>query len=116
MGEQRQPDITPRPLQRRVMPVFGSIITATVELMRSERSENRVANGRNELVHIKYWKKLSIKVTGLFIGFRTLYDGTVTWAEYEGTTFKPESQIRAALIVPSARRNPVYVLRDSIEA
>lgn len=102
------------PVERLVMPAFGSTVTATVELMRTERSENRTVNGKNKLVHIKYWKSLPIKVTGIFIGFRTLYNGTVMWAEYEGTTFKPESKIRAAIIVPSARRNPVYVLRDSI--
>jgi hypothetical protein len=115
-GDQKIP---PSPVERLVMPVFGSMVSASEKFVRRSKTESRRSdeNGHSSSVEMKYWDRASAKITGLFIGIRTLYDGDREWwGEDEGYTFKPRSHFRAALVVPSERENPVLVPLDSISA
>jgi hypothetical protein len=96
---------------------FGSMVSASEKLVRRSKTENREnkTNGHSSRVETKYWGRTPAKITGLFIGIRTLYDGDREWwGEDTGYTFTPRSHFRAALVVPSERENPVLVPLDSI--
>lgn len=53
---------------------------------------------------------------GLFLGYRTLQNGTRTYEDEVGYIFEPSEYIKAALVVFSEHTNPVYVPLDCMEA
>jgi hypothetical protein len=91
-------------------PVFGDLVTVYAVLKRRRRHLER---GQGER---KYWQPWPInKRTGLYIGYRTLYDGRVDWIDSEaGTVFYPESHFQAALVVFSERERPALVPFDKL--
>ena len=85
-------------------PAFGSEVTAYAIYERKAQ----YVNGANTK---KYWKARVIeKRKGLYIGYRTLYDGVREWiGSEEGVWFIPDRHFEAALVVFSPRERPVYV-------
>jgi hypothetical protein len=85
-------------------------------LYRTSRTESyKAPAGYTEHRHLKYWERLPVKTEGLFIGFRTLYDGVNKWDSDSGNTFYPKSHFTAALVVPGPRRKPILVPMDAME-
>lgn len=68
--------------------------------------------------HVKFWERRKWKTqTGIFLGTRTLYDGTLSYEEYDystNTIFEPTHHFQVALVCPCSRMNPVYVPLDAI--
>lgn len=85
---------------------FGQKVKATAFLRRVWESRN----GKG----YKFWLPVEKEINGLFIGYRTLSNGSLEWWEDIGSVYKPINHFQAALVVPSETRNPVYVLLDSL--
>jgi hypothetical protein len=97
-------------------PKFGQWVTCTAKLYRASRTEfYKAPAGYIDRRHLKYWARLPVKTEGLFIGFRTLYDGVNKWDEDCGNTFYPKSHFTAALVVPGPRRKPILVPMDAVK-
>jgi hypothetical protein len=61
-------------------------------------------------VTVKEWIYWPIKPRkGIFLGSRTLWNGTRSWEGEVGNIFEPEEHIKAALVCLSTWENPVYV-------
>ena len=73
-------------------------------------------NGNKWAIPWKIWEKWPYSTGhGLFLGVRTLSNGTREFWEDEGYTFIPKEYFRVALICPSTTKNPVYVPLDCIK-
>lgn len=67
-------------------------------------------------VTLKVWEATSIEPrVGIYLGQRTLWNGTRTWEDEVGNVFEPEEHIKALLVCFSTHENPVYVPIDVIE-
>lgn len=88
-------------------PQFGDHVRVKNELRR------RYEGGK------KVWRPFAFSVqpwVGIFLGYRTLYDGRVEWiGEEEGNAFIPTNHYRVALVCRSERHNPVYVALEDVE-
>jgi len=96
---------------------FGQKVKVLAKMVRYRNHENRKNSyGREFSVKAKYWVKREItKVNGIFLGYRTLYNGYVDEIIDEGLIFISESHFQVALVACSPNKNPVYVPLDSIE-
>ena len=56
---------------------------------------------------IRRWVLVPFESEGLFLGMRTIKNGTVC-SSYEGATFTPTEHFRVALVSPGEKLNPVY--------
>jgi hypothetical protein len=64
----------------------------------------------SKLPTYKYWMSRPIeKRDGIFLGLRTLSDGTTSYDYEEGTRYKPKHYIKAAVVCFSEKESPVYV-------
>ncbi len=65
----------------------------------------------------KFWDTVEIKVPryGIFLGYRTLFDGFIERDYDEGDQFTISKHYRVALVCLSERENPVYVPLNSIK-
>lgn len=72
-------------------------------------------SGRFTEVH-KTWKPVPEGGTGIFLGMRTLSNGTRDWESDEvGYIFNPKEHFKVALISPSPDRNPIYVPLEDVK-
>ena len=60
----------------------------------------------------KEWKRVKFERTCIFLGYRTLSNGTRHYDSYAGYDYTPTKHFKAALVSPSERENPVYVPLD----
>ena len=92
----------------RVLPFeFGSKVKVTAVYRRAGTTRER----KNR----KYWRVNPIAPReGLYIGYRTLYNGYVEYDDYGGT-FHPQEHYKAALVVFNEREKPVLVPLAHIE-
>jgi len=65
----------------------------------------------------KYWKIITLPSvrSGIFLGYRTIFDGTISYDYEEGHSFIQNKKIRVALVCLSDRENPIYVPIESLE-
>ena len=66
---------------------------------------------------IREWRREYIEAYGLYIGYRTLANGSNVWlGDYDEqyNDWMPEEYLQTALVVLSPRTNPIYVPFDSI--
>ena len=94
---------------------FGDRVNCTHRFVRKERRvENKNGYGSTSW---KIWGKKSYSVSsGIFLGYRTLKDGTRNFKYDAGWIFTPKKYFKAALICPTDKINPVFVPLDCIEA
>jgi len=57
----------------------------------------------------KIWKPVEYCSEGIFLGYRTVQDGTTDWEDEVGMIFMKKSCYKVALVSPSAKENPIYV-------
>jgi hypothetical protein len=61
-------------------------------------------------VTVKIWEAMPIKPReAIYLGKRTLWNGTRTWEDEVGNIFEPEDHFTAMLVCFSTHENPVYV-------
>lgn len=91
-------------------PTFGTRVRVKAVLKRRELRSS--VHGTR-----KFWQSRTLEKprSGLYIGYRTLYDGEVKIGDYEMPEFHPESHGQAALVVFSERERPVFVPFDALE-
>lgn len=82
--------------------------------VRAECRLVKIRDGRK-----REWRKPPLAamrpVEGIYIGWRIYHNGTVEYGYLdEPTTFSPREHMKVALIVTSARENPVPVLFDDM--
>lgn len=68
---------------------------------------------------VKEWQVVDVAPReAIYLGERTLANGTTDWWAEEGITFTPDKEgyFRAALVCFSAHENPVYAPLDSISS
>ena len=87
---------------------LGDEITANRVYVRHTRSRPSTHGAWS--VTVKVWEAESINPrTGIYLGKRTLWNGTRTWEDEVGNGFEPEEHIQALLVCFSTNENPVYV-------
>ncbi len=84
---------------------LGSKVTVPRRILR--RAVHMGGRNNRKEWYAPDWMKKS--VNGIYIGFRTYANGTVTWDE-EGNYFKADEWIKVALIVEDAREKPIPVM------
>lgn len=91
-------------------PKLGQWGTVKAVLVRKQRV---VSND----VTRKYWERVEIEPQrGLYIGHRTLHDGTRTWENEEvGYSFSPDGTHKIALVVFAPQLTPRRVLLEDFE-
>jgi hypothetical protein len=83
---------------------FGDIVEVTEVLRRKCRGSDSM------YCKYKYWHPVKIAPKkGIFIGTRTLSDGTREWDSEAGYYFIPKEHFPAALVVFNEKENPEYV-------
>lgn len=88
-------------------PAFGQRVVASEKAIR----RNEYINGKKWRV----WKRQAGMISGLYIGYRTVFDGLSWWESDEvGNVFAPERHYELWLLVPNDRQNPVYVFPDGV--
>ena len=78
-------------------------------LRKTEWRPAETASGRSYNEIWKTWEKFQFGGEGLFLGTRTLKNGTRYWMDEAGYIFEPKEHFQAALISPGPRTNPIYV-------
>ena len=87
---------------------LGDAITTSHVYVRYTRS--RPSKNGAWSVTVKVWEAVPIKPrTGIYLGKRTLWNGTRTWEDEVGNVFEPEEHIQALLVCFSTNENPVYI-------
>lgn len=67
--------------------------------------------GRKHLI----WQECPCDVTGVYTGYRTVFDGHSEWIDEEvGYSFTQEAHQEVWLIVTHARRNPIRCRPDQV--
>lgn len=94
---------------------FGDWVTYNKSYRRSERKVTHKEPYRVD--YMRFWDTSHLKepIRALYIGTRTLANGTVDWSEDEGNYFKATEHIQAALVCRNARANPIYVPIDCLQ-
>ena len=87
------------------IPEYGSIITATKKLQRGYEQPD-----------YNIWKEVDCVIRGVFLGFRTLSNGTAIYNREEGVVYTPKEYFKCALVSPGPRQNPVYVPLNNLGA
>jgi hypothetical protein len=91
---------------------FGDKITFTLTYLRMGQDRQRPSGFGKDWWH--YWKEVPSKHrSGIFLGYRTLQNGICEWEEF-GAVFTQQETIKVALVCPSLKHNPVYVVIDSM--
>ena len=91
---------------------FGDKVTFTLKYLRL--SEKRPRPSGYGMDWWNFWKEVPSKPrSGLFLGYRSLQNGIT---EYEDgyTVFTQQERIKVALVCPSPKHNPIYVVIDSM--
>lgn len=87
---------------------LGDALTVTQVYRRRTRYRPSAHGSWN--VTIKVWETEQINPrAGIYLGTRTIWNGTRTWEDEVGNIFEPEEHIKAALVCFSTHENPVYV-------
>lgn len=90
---------------------LGDKVIVTQVYHRYTRSRPSIYGSWN--VTLKVWEVMPIKPRiAIYLGKRTIWNGTHTWDDEVGNVFEPEEHITAALVCFSTRENPVYVPID----
>jgi hypothetical protein len=64
----------------------------------------------------KVWKAVPSKRTGIFLGYRNIYEGRISLGfDLYDRVFKRTKKIKAGLVCYSEYINPIYVPVDNIE-
>ena len=87
---------------------LGAKVTAPGRILRQQLCGE---TNRKEW-HKSPWKQKPI--IGIYIGVRTYANGTIAWEEDIGNVFTADEWVKVALIVESARENPVPVLYEEM--
>lgn len=87
---------------------FGQFVTVNAIYKRRGASTSGASR--------KVWEAKSITTRdALYVGWRTLSNGRVTWeGSEEGYVFWPEEHFKAALVIFSEREKPVLVPMDAV--
>jgi len=89
---------------------FGQRVGFTHKLERKLRREPYEVGGLTFHRTWKEWKRIVCPTaSGIFIGERTLSNGTVAFETDWGWIYKHDHSFRVALVAPNSRENPVYV-------
>lgn len=96
---------------------FGKRVSFTHKYVRVRVTrKDKMPSGREcNNSNWKVWNIVPYEVSeGIFLGFRTLKNGTREWDSQYGWSFEPKESFRAALVAPSAKLNPVFVPMDCL--
>ncbi|MFA5380260.1 MAG: hypothetical protein WC455_31145 [Dehalococcoidia bacterium] len=96
------------------LPKFGSSVEASALYKRIHRVTEKQGSGYLIKTSRKIWERKPAKISGIYIGYRTLCDGKREWEDEAGYIFFPELYFPAALIAEGPRKRPVLVPVDSI--
>lgn len=90
---------------------YGYIVTFNTVLSRATQPWAGSGSVR------KYWMTLPMvkKGCGIFLGWRSLRNGTVLYDSDGFPYFKQDEVVKAAYISPNSRKNPIYADPDSVE-
>ena len=96
------------------MYVFGDRVNFTHRFIRTEKTiYGKPGYGKTSW---KIWETEPYNGSyGIFLGYRTLKNGTRWFDSEAGWIFTPKEHFKAALICPSKNRNPVFVPVDCME-
>lgn len=98
---------------------FGCIVRCSKILKRRttyKEFPSKIEGLRNTRRRWKYWDEVQGSVKeGIFLGYRTLHNGTSEWESEVGYIFDSHESFKAALVCPSDKKNPVYVPLHAIE-
>jgi len=66
----------------------------------------------------RVWRRWEMPGSGIYVGYRTVYDGWMQWATEWGDEqyFVREGQFRVILVVQNERHNPIRVLPEDMES
>ena len=98
---------------------FGQRVSFTHKLKRIITSRRLTTHSGIEytLHNWKVWEQEPYDCRGaIFLGIRTLKNGTREFDNEYGWSFNPKEYFKAALICPTDKINPVFVPLDCIEA
>ncbi len=91
---------------------FGQRVVFTLTYLRM--GETRVRDSGFGMDWWNWWKEVPSKQrSGLFIGYRSIQNG-IQHFEDGYSTFEQKERIKVALVVPSPRHNPIYVVISSM--
>lgn len=86
---------------------LGDALTITQVYRRCTRYEQSERFRRN--LRMRVWEVRDIKPrNAIFLGYRTLRNGSSEWEDEAGYIFEPEAHFRAMLVCFSPHENPVY--------
>lgn len=92
---------------------FGETVIVSATYWR--RTTYRMSKNGPWNITVKVWERKEITPRlAIYLGKRTLWNGTRTWEDEVGNVFEPEEHIKALLVCFSAHTNPVYVPVDSV--
>jgi len=78
---------------------YGSRVSATKKLVRGFR----------------VWEEVDCVIQGIYLGVRTLSNGTSTHNREEGSCYTPKEHFKCALVSPGPNQNCVYVPLTSVK-
>lgn len=109
-----KPQNSASPVERLVIPEYGSFVTVTERYKRAARrvEVNKPYQGYENW---KKWERMPYSAKCLFLGVRTLKNGTRSFDSEYGWEFSAREHFQAALVCPGEKENPVYVPMDAIE-
>ena len=94
----------------------GQKVKFTHRLKRTTQTrQTEVTSGRTYNTLWKVWAEIPYQGDGLFLGMRTLRNGTRYWLDEAGYVFEPKEYIQTALISQDSTSNPFYVPLDCLE-
>lgn len=66
---------------------------------------------------VTYWERSGFKSgEAIYIGYRTLYDGDISYPDEYTHAFTPTSHQQVYLFVINERRNPIYVHPEDVQS
>lgn len=90
------------------------IMGATVSADRRVEKKKVFTSARYGTIKRTEWRTVEKPVRGLYIGYRTVYEGAVEYSLDEGYYFTPKSHQEVWLIVENERHNPVRCLPEDV--
>jgi len=86
---------------------LGCPVSVTRKLIRRSKTVDRR--------HHRHWKivELNTPSSGIFLGYRTIFNGYISYDMEDGNSFVQTEKIKVALVCLSERENPIYVPLDN---
>lgn len=96
------------------LPEYGEKLRATSQLVRKMRIDRTERGQYIDRKTVKYWHEQPFDGEVIYLGTRQLQNGTREYDSEYGCYFIPTEYIKAALVSPGPRLNPIYVPIDGL--